>query len=107
MPYKLLFDVKVKEELDLTYRWYDDRVNGLGEKFITAVKARLGQIVITPELFKLTRSSYRETKVDKFPFLIIYKIYEKDKAILVTTVHHTSRNPKRKYRRHKRHVRKQ
>jgi hypothetical protein len=83
MPYKLLFDVKVKEELNSTYHWYDARVNGLGEKFITALKVRLGQIIITPELFKQTRSSYRETKIDKFPFLIIYKIYERTRQFLL------------------------
>lgn len=42
------------------------------------------------------KNGFHETLVDKFPYLIIYKIIESRNIIYVSSVFHTSRHPKRK-----------
>jgi hypothetical protein len=98
MPYKLTVGIEAEQELEAAYNWYNDRLNGLGERFLMQVEVRLDQIKKAPELFKKTKSSFREAKIHGFPFLIVYRIFSKTEIIFVASIHHTSRNPKRKYR---------
>jgi hypothetical protein len=102
MPYRLIVGLEAEQDLDVAFNWYNERIDGLGKKFLLAVEIRLKQLNKSPALYKKTRLNLREAKVDKFPFVILYKVFEKNQVIFVTSVHHTSRNPKRKYRRHKR-----
>ncbi len=42
------------------------------------------------------KKGLREAKTDTFPYLLVYKIREKEQVIDVLSVFHTSRNPRRK-----------
>ena len=47
---------------------------------------------------KRSKKGFREARVKGFPYLIIYKIYARKKIIFINIIHHTSRHPRRKYR---------
>ncbi|WP_425562826.1 type II toxin-antitoxin system RelE/ParE family toxin [Mucilaginibacter panaciglaebae] len=53
-------------------------------------------IIANPLQYPLKKKA-QEVNIDKYPYLIIYRIHAKRKLILVVSVFHTSRHPKRKY----------
>lgn len=80
------------------YLWYEQQAR-LGEQFAKAVRERLQKIVSNPEQYSSKKSKYREVIVDKtFPYIIVYKVDNKQRNLTVISIFHTSRNPKKKYR---------
>jgi plasmid stabilization system protein ParE len=65
----------------------------LGRRYIIAVDNRLAALSENPEIFSIKSSGYNEVVVEKFPYLIVYKIMKKHKKIRVLHAFHTSRNP--------------
>lgn len=98
MAFRVLFHPLADKEFSTAYHWYEERLEGLGDRFAKAMEERLIQIVSTPLLYSRKKDSYREAKVDTFPYLIVYKVYDKNKIILVSAIYHTSKNPHKKYR---------
>lgn len=97
MSYKLIFDPKALRELSDSWNWYEQRQTGLGNEFEKEVYNRIKYIEQDPERYPQKRKSYREIKIKKYPFLIVYKFYRKGKTVLIVSIFHTSRNPKHKY----------
>jgi plasmid stabilization system protein ParE len=69
----------------------------LGVRFAFTIYKALTLIAANPKAYPQKRSPYRESVIDKFPFIIIYELVEED-AIYILHIFHTSRNPKFKYR---------
>ncbi|MBN8851647.1 MAG: type II toxin-antitoxin system RelE/ParE family toxin [Sphingobacteriales bacterium] len=61
------------------------------------VEKRLEQVAKTPERYAERRKGFRETNLKIFPYLIIYRIHKRKKIIAISSIFHTSRNPKKKY----------
>lgn len=80
--------------------WYDEQQEGLGERFLIEFRNKVELILLNPKIFSSKEiKNYREASMDNFPFVIVYKLYEKKKFVFITSVHHTKRNTKSKYRR--------
>lgn len=99
MPYKILLHPFAEREFLEAQNWYEERLVGLGIRFEEKVQSHLQVIKRTPLLFPKKRKNFREAKINSFPYVIVYKILEKQKAVLLLSFHHTSRNPKNKYNR--------
>ncbi len=50
-----------------------------------------------PERYPERKQFFREAKIKTFPYLVIYRIDEEEKVILISSIFHTSRNPETKY----------
>ena len=50
-----------------------------------------------PEMYPEKVASFREAKIEVFPYLLIYKVAKRKKVITIVSVFHMSRNPKIKY----------
>ena len=101
MSYKIEFLSRARKELMEAWEWYDDRWIGLGDRFMREVEKKVQQIEKTPERYAERRKGFRETKINVFPYLIIYRIQKRKKIVAISSIFHTSRNPKRKYTRRK------
>lgn len=88
------------KELDESFLWYEERREGLGERFISFIDKAFQLIELASERFPLKAKSFREFVVDKFPYVIVYEYIEEEQKIIVLHVFHTKRNPKFKFRRH-------
>jgi plasmid stabilization system protein ParE len=95
---KILLSSEAKKEIDDSFHWYEERLEGLGERFIEFIDKAFQLIAQTPERFPVKSGAFREFVVNKFPYVIIYEFLEARKTIIVLHVFHTKRNPKRKYR---------
>ena len=58
-------------------------------------KIRLRRLMLFKKILitKIRFDNYRVLKIHKFPFLVIFKVNEKKKEILVVTIFNTHRNP--------------
>jgi plasmid stabilization system protein ParE len=79
MSYQIILSRIAKKELETSVDWYHECQENLGARFIEAIDDRLAALSQNPGLFPIKPSGYREVLVKKFPFLIVYKILEKEK----------------------------
>ena len=89
--------LRARNEILDAWEWYEDRQEGLGDRFIKQINLKIKKIVQTPERYPEKKSSFREAKIEVFPYLLIYKIANRKKVITIISVFHMSRNPKIKY----------
>jgi len=64
------------------------------EQFLDYFKGYLKILKTNPELFSIKKPPFfRELPLKKFPFVIIYEIFQNE--VIIYSVFHTSRNPKK------------
>jgi|SRR6185312_375683 plasmid stabilization system protein ParE len=99
----MIFTVKFLEdaliEFQETAEWYETRSVGLGGRFRDLVTKKIESIVEYPERYPKRKSNFRQIALRTFPFIIIYTFYKKEGTIVINSIFHTSRNPRKKYRR--------
>ncbi|MBE0638483.1 MAG: type II toxin-antitoxin system RelE/ParE family toxin [Bacteroidales bacterium] len=88
------------KELDASFLWYEERREGLGDRFISIIDKAFHLIELSPERLPLKAKSFREFVVDKFPYVIDYEYIEEEQKIIELHVFDTKRNPRFKFRRH-------
>ncbi|MCL1471803.1 type II toxin-antitoxin system RelE/ParE family toxin [Argonema antarcticum] len=91
MNYKL--QIQPEAELDLTeaYRWYEERSQGLGSEFLTAVDSYLFLIQSNPLAYPVVYEQAHRALLRKFPYGIFYLI--EDDTIVVIACFHAKRDP--------------
>lgn len=99
MNYRVELHPIAQKELIESYDWYEDRLDGLGTRFINAVQDRFNIIANNPQAFSKKKGKYCEVVLLGFPFTIIYEVFEKQEVVFVSYVFHTKRNPGLKYKR--------
>ena len=99
MSYICILHPKTEEDYIDAYEWYENKLEGLGEKFVAAVRNKIEEIISNPQTFgSKSNVSFREAAVDGFPFLIVYKLDKGKKEILIGAIHHMKKHPSKKYR---------
>ena len=99
MSYSYFLHPLAVEDYKEAYAWYEDRQAGLGERFIKAVRFKIDEIVQHPETYgSRDRKEFREAMIDFFPYLIVYKIQKRKKLIFISSIHHSKKHPRKKYR---------
>ncbi len=98
MSYSLRFHKLIAVDFSDAYEWYENKSQGLGERFVEAAKNKLDAISYLPEAnSEKYRKGFREAKVEGFPFVIVYKIMP-SQIIFVSTIHHSKKHFRNKYR---------
>ena len=98
MAYSYKLHELALEEYVVAFEWYENEQQGLGEQFMEAIDKRVKQICENPEFYGYVKGTYRQASVDDFPCTIVYKFFSKRKFIHISAIHHTSRNPRIKFR---------
>ncbi len=84
-----------ENELSDSYDWYEEQQVGLGNRFYKEISYYLGLLENNPYQFPIRYvEELRIVSVNKFPFLIIYWVDELSATVYITSVFHTSRNPR-------------
>jgi ParE toxin of type II toxin-antitoxin system, parDE len=95
MSYRYWLHEKVQTDFKDGFAWYEDKLEGLGYEFLDAIERKIAEIVYHPETFgSKGNPNYREALLDRFPFVIVYKIYKRKKEIFISAVHHTKNSTK-------------
>ncbi len=78
MKYVYSIHPLVIKDYQAAYTWYEARRNGLGERFIKAVRQKVEETLINPQLFGSRKNKkFREARIEFFPYVIVYKIDKK------------------------------
>ncbi|SDJ34414.1 Plasmid stabilization system protein ParE [Pedobacter sp. ok626] len=99
MSYNIRFLPAAESEYIKAYQWYEEHLEGLGDRFSRSVEKQIKLISKNPENYQIKERNCRESKIDVFPYIVVYKIYPKANDILIVAIFHTSRKPGKKYRR--------
>jgi hypothetical protein len=98
MSFVVKFYRKAYREYFEAYEWYEEKQSGLGDRFENSVKKLVDAVDKHPLLFPNKKFETREGKVEDFPYLVVYKVFPDKNLIYITAIFHTSRNPRKKYR---------
>jgi len=98
MSYKIRFYSRAEKDYLDAFDWYQSCLEGLGERFEESVEKRIKDILNTPLIYPNKSFDCRECKIGDFPYLIVYKVDVRLELVTIVSIYHTSRHPKRKYR---------
>ena len=99
MSYTYRLHPLISQDYNDAYQWYEEKQKGLGERFLKAVRSKIEEIVLNPQAFgSKGNKKFREAAVDYFPFLIVYKINKRKSELYISSIHHTQKHPRKKYR---------
>ncbi len=93
MNYKLKIDIEAFKDIQDAGEWYELQLVGLGQRYKNQVKKQINSLKKKPAVFSIKYNEIHCKKIEKFPFLIHYKINEEMKTVTIFAVFHTSRNP--------------
>ena len=98
MSYVSAFSFRAQKEMIEAWKWYEDRQPGLGDRFTREVKKRILEIEQNPKRYPEKIIYFRETRIKVFPYIIVYRIKEKQKVIAIVSIFHGHRDPSKKYK---------
>lgn len=98
MPYKYILHEQAQKDYETSLEWYAERSGLVAENFIKAVDEALQLICGYPERWNNSYKNYHELGVKKYPFTIIYTIEANKKLVVVASIYHHKRNPKKRYK---------
>jgi hypothetical protein len=74
--------------------WYNEECAGLGDRFFKSVKKQAAKLSTNALTFAVRYSDIRCMRIEKFPYMLHYRINEQTKTVKVEALFHTSRDPK-------------
>jgi plasmid stabilization system protein ParE len=78
-------------EMNEAARFYELRVPGLGQDFLTEIERCFAQVTSHPESGQAVFQRFRRVLTRRFPFAVIYELLPDD--ILVVAIAHQHRRP--------------
>jgi len=98
MGYSYILLATAQEEYESSIGWYCERSLPAADKFIEAVDNALQLICEHPNRWRNEYHTYYELGVKKYPYSIVYTIDVERELVIVSSIYHHSRNPKKKYK---------
>ena len=74
--------------------WYNEKQIGLGSRFFNNVKKQTKKLSTTAFYFAVKYDNIRCMQIEKFPYLVHYRINEQTKTVKIEALFHSGRNPK-------------
>jgi plasmid stabilization system protein ParE len=98
MSYRHIYDPVALLEYKDAALWYAERSERAAANFVNAVKGKIAVICKDPLRYRNTYKKFRETSLAVYPYSIVYLIDKSSKTIIITSVYHHKRSPRRKFR---------
>ena len=93
MKYTVEYNPEFFDDLVLAVDWYNDKQTGLGERFFNQVKEQTAKLSTSSLLFSMKYDDIRCMNIEKFPYLVHYRVDEQSSTVKVEALFHTNRNP--------------
>ena len=98
MNYRHIYSPEALGEYKESVSWYLERSEAAAANFVAAVSSKIREICKYPFRYRNTYKVFRETSLKKFPFSIVYFPDEEKKIIIITSVFHHKKNPRKKFK---------
>ncbi len=99
VQFEVVFQHRAKIEVYEALEWYPERSLKTAENFSKEIEKTVSQILLSPARWRNSKLDFGEIPLSKFPYTIVYKVHVACKAILIVSVFHHKRHPKRKFKR--------
>jgi hypothetical protein len=93
MAYKLKIEPVVFIDIQEAIDRYNQLQKGLGRRFHASVKKQFKLLEKYPQGFAVRYHQVRCIIVDKFPYMVHYRVNDQSKEIIITADFSTSRDP--------------
>ena len=93
MSYTLILRQEAERDLVEAYKWYEEKVPGLGTDFLAIIERALESIQDNPARFPVIYRNVHRALMRRFPYGIFY--FLEGESIIVLGVMHTARNPEK------------
>ena len=97
MAHRYIFNPVAADEYEDAFKWYEEKSTVAADNLIIAVQNAIASACANPYRYPNPYKKFRELTLKKYPFTLIYFIDETNKLIVVTSLFHHKRNPKKKY----------
>ncbi|MBN2423425.1 MAG: type II toxin-antitoxin system RelE/ParE family toxin [Calditrichaceae bacterium] len=91
MTYKIIIRSCTERDITEAVQWYEDKVDGLGKRFLLSLDASIQAISRTPKAYPKVYKDIRRVFLNRFPYGIFYLI--QGKMVVIFAVYHEKRNP--------------
>ena len=92
MSLRVILRPEAAAELTEAKAWYQNRLDGLGDRFAAAVVVAIEGVVAAPRAFPKVRGEIRRVLVSSFPYALYYQLIERD--VVVLAIMHGRRRPR-------------
>ncbi len=96
--YQYILEPRAQAEYENAIEWYTERSEQATLKFIESIDSTLNLICKQPHQSRNIYKNFHETSTKKYPFTIIYTVEEKIKTVVIFSIYHHKRSPKKKYK---------
>ncbi|MBK8522602.1 MAG: type II toxin-antitoxin system RelE/ParE family toxin [Ferruginibacter sp.] len=97
MAFKYILLEGAQIDYEESLQWYTVRSGTAAVNFIKAMEAAMNLICANPKRWRNKYKNYHELGLRKYPFSIIYIIDAEKELVIVTSVYHHRRTPKKRY----------
>ena len=73
--------------------WYNEKQTGLGDRLFIKIKKQTAKLSTSAMLFAVKYDNIRCMRIEKFPYMVHYRLNEQTKSVKVEALFHTSRSP--------------
>jgi plasmid stabilization system protein ParE len=98
MMLQIIYSERALKELSESFIWYQNQQIGLGDRFQEEINLKLDFITNHPNSFPIKKGSMREILLNDFPFSVTYTYNTVESVVLITSIFHNKRNPKKKFK---------
>lgn len=94
MPYKIEIRPLATFEIIDAYDWYEEQREGLGAEFLEELDHFYEALYTNPFTYSFYDEPVRQGKINRFPYTIVYEIFET--TIIIYSVFMFRQNPEKK-----------
>ena len=94
MKFKVEYNPDFFDDITEAVDWYNEKQIGLGERFFKAVKQETAKLSGSALHYAIRYDDIRCVNIEKFPYLIHYRLDEANETVKVEAMFHVSRDPK-------------
>jgi len=92
MKYTVEYNPEFFDDLVQAIDWYNDIQIGLGTRFFNIVKEQTEKLSTSALLFAMRYDDIRCMCIEKFPYMVHYRVNEQTTTVKVEALLHTSRD---------------
>lgn len=97
MSYLIVYQQRAVREYEVAMAWYKERSIQAAENFESAINKKINILKLNHSSYRKTYKEFREIKLDKYPFNIIYFVDEINLKVIISSIYHNKKNPAKKY----------
>jgi hypothetical protein len=99
MKFTIEYNPEFFNDLVRAVDWYNDKQATLGNRFYDNVKKQTAKLSKSALSFAVRYDDIRCMRIEKFPYLVHYRVNEQTSIVKVEALFHTSLDPKIWYKR--------